>query len=136
MTHVQSERLLRQEALSAFQKFGEDEDSDDEAEGGLVVRRANGSDDVEVDVNNKGKRDQGYREFLLEMGGGEEEVRELLGVAQTKWSGHREDSGDEGEAEANVDLSVNQELVRTEKEKSKAERKAKKAKADEDFLME
>jgi protein KRI1 len=79
--------------------------------------------------------DEAYRGFLLEMGGGESEVRHALGMADQPFTHNREDSEDE--AEVTEKKSKKKDKVSAEeKEAKKAQRRAKKAQADEDFLME
>lgn len=93
--------------------------------------------------------DEEYRRFLLDMGGGEAEVRELLKTGATG-SGFREDTpeGDEGVADGRTvkEEKKSREGKKSKKEKkekekekgnklSKEERTARKAKEDDDFLM-
>jgi protein KRI1 len=69
LTHVQEERALREEVTKAFHTAipGQDEEVDD-----FLVTK----DEVTVDDVQAKK----YREFLLEQAGGEEGVREILGM--------------------------------------------------------
>ncbi|OCF34319.1 hypothetical protein I316_03833 [Kwoniella heveanensis BCC8398] len=129
LTHVQSERLLRQEAVSAFKALGDDEDDDDAGE--FIQKRHKEDEDVEQD-------DIEYRQFLLEMGGGEAEVRKVLGMGDQPVSGVIVDD-EEGDDEERYDEAKQRALSKVEKAELKAKKekkKAKKAKADEDFLMD
>ncbi|WVQ95967.1 hypothetical protein IAU59_003066 [Kwoniella sp. CBS 9459] len=126
LTHVQSERLLRQEAVSAFKSLGDDSDE----EGDFIQKRDKEAEDPEQD-------DVEYRQFLLEMGGGEDEVRKVLGMGDQPISGIVADEDDEGEER--YDEAKQSALSKVEKAELKAKKekkKEKKAKADEDFLMD
>lgn len=84
--------------------------------------------------------DAAYRSFLLEMGGGEDEVRRALGMADAPVTHYREDPESEEEAEQK---EASSEKKKAKKEKKKAaakdkearqqERHAKRVQADEDF---
>jgi protein KRI1 len=123
LTHVESQYKLRNEAVSAFKSLADESDEED-AEGGLVKRE---KQEEEVDLD-----DEEYRRFLLEMGGGEEEVRKILGIGE---SGIHNVRVEEDEV---VDEPVEAELAEGKKKKEvKSEKsKEKKAKQDDDFLME
>lgn len=73
LTNVQTERLVRAEALSAFHTFADE----DEEEGDFQLKPRKGGDD-----QIKEEDDGEYRRFMLEMGGGEEEIRRVLGTAK------------------------------------------------------
>ncbi|KAL1412555.1 Kinetochore protein Spc24 [Vanrija albida] len=125
LTNYEAERRARAEAVSAFQAVGEsDDDSDDE---GFLQKRE--KDDGEEDDD-----DEAYRGFLLEMGGGEAEVRHALSMADQPLTHNREDSEDE--EEETKKSKKKEKLSAEEKEAKKAQRRAKKAQADEDFLMD
>jgi protein KRI1 len=126
LTHVESQYKIRNEAVSAFKALADDLDSgsDDEQAGGLVKRER---EEAAVDVD-----DEEYRRFLLEMGGGEEEVRKILGMGGEPIKTARI-SDDEADAVA----EVGGEGVKVEKKKKKKSAKSKeiKAKQDDEFLM-
>ncbi|WVF68419.1 hypothetical protein IAT40_003184 [Kwoniella sp. CBS 6097] len=125
LTHVQSERLLRQEAVSAFKSLGDDSDE----EGEFIQKRDKEVEDVEQD-------DVEYRQFLLEMGGGEDEVRKVLGMGDQPVAGVIVDEDDD---EGRYDEAKQSALSKVEKAELKAKKekmKEKKVKADEDFLMD
>jgi protein KRI1 len=103
---VQSERRLREEAVNAFKSFGGG-DPEDEGEDVLEIKASG------VAVENG---EDEYRRFMVEMGGGEEEVRKVLGANTS--------SSPEPAAKVEVPIDV--------KVKVKKERKEK---ADDDFLM-
>ena len=123
LTHVESQYRLRNEAVSAFKSLAEE--SEDDEEGGLVRRE---KEEVEVDLD-----DEEYRRFLLEMGGGEDEVRKILGIGESAIHTVRVEEGEDEDAPA-ADMEVTEgkkkKKVKTEKSKEK------KAKQDDDFLME
>jgi protein KRI1 len=155
LTHVQSQYRLKKEAVAAFSALAA-EDSDDEGDF-VPVKRAGPKGGAGAEGVGKAGEDEElgeeeeYRRFLLDMGGGEEEVRELLKTGATG-SGFREDTpeGEEGSADGKT---VKEEKKIKEGKKSKKEKKekenekgkgnklsneertARKAKEDDDFLM-
>ena len=123
LTHVESQYRLRNEAVSAFKSLADE--SEDDEEGGLVRRE---KEEVEVDLD-----DEEYRRFLLEMGGGEDEVRKILGIGESAIHTVRvEEDEDEPAPAAETDVTEGKKKKRVKTEKSKE----KKAKQDDDFLME
>ncbi|WVO18487.1 hypothetical protein L204_106204 [Cryptococcus depauperatus] len=124
LTHVQSEQLLRQEAVNAFHSLVENSDDFDDE---FIKKR-------EKDAGDKDQGDQDYREFLLEMGGGEDEVRKLLGMGDQPAVLEILEEEEKGEIELE-NRAVLSKVEKEEMEKNKAERHAKKAKNDDDFLM-
>jgi protein KRI1 len=124
LTHVESQYKLRNEAVSAFKSLADESDEED-AEGGLVKRV---KEEEEVDLD-----DEEYRRFLLEMGGGEDEVRKILGIGESGIHNVRVEEDEEV-----ADEPVEAELAEGKKKKKvKSEKsKEKKAKQDDDFLME
>lgn len=134
MTFVQETRKARDEAVNAFKAFA-GSDSEDEAED-LLVKREMAPEEAEEDS-------EAYRQFLLEMGGGEEEVRKALGMGPAPLSMHREDSDDEDDFRAETavedgdDKKSKKDKKKAKKGKLSAEEKAlKRSKADDEFLME
>jgi protein KRI1 len=121
MTYAQEERKMRKDAIEAFKNFGGDGAEDDEDDFAPVKR--------EQDEDEQDEADAGYRQFLLEMGGGEDEVRRLLGMGDQPVS-HVRDVQDEAEA------SQAGEEKKKESEKKKQKRLAKKRQDDDSFLME
>lgn len=123
LTHVESQRRLRQEAVSAFKTLAAE--SGDESDEDFIHKRE--TDDQEIDEG-----DEEYKRFMLEFGGGEEEVRKILGMgdqpAILKVLG---DEGEEGEEEKSAVSKIEKEEMKRQKQ----EKKAKKAKDDDDFLM-
>ncbi|OWZ60901.1 hypothetical protein AYX15_06854, partial [Cryptococcus neoformans] len=123
LTHVESQRRLRQEAVSAFKTLAEE--SDDESDEEFIRKRE--KDAQEVDEN-----DEEYKKFMLEFGGGEEEVRKILGMGdQPAILKVLESEGEEDEEEKAAVSKIEKE----EMERQKREKEAKKAKDDDDFLM-
>jgi protein KRI1 len=123
LTHVESQYKLRNEALSAFKSLADDSDDEDD-EGGLVKRE---KDEVEVDLD-----DEEYRRFLLEMGGGEDEVRKILGIGEN--NALKNVLVEEEEEEVVQPTEVTE--GKKKKKAKSAVNKEKKAKQDDDFLME
>jgi protein KRI1 len=124
LTHVESQYKLRNEAVSAFKSLADESDEED-AEGGLV-RREKQEEEVDLD-------DEEYRRFLLEMGGGEDEVRKILGIGESGIHNVRVEEDDEvadEPVEAEVAEGKKKKKVKSEKSKEKQ------AKQDDDFLME
>ena len=124
MTHVQSEAKLRAETLNAFRSFVDDEKHDASSDDDEFVpkKRGEAKDDEEDEDE--------YRNFLLEMGGGEDQVRKLLGMGDQPVAAAlgSDDSSDDGVADK-VPLSKVERVEVAEK------RKDAKAKRDDDFLM-
>jgi protein KRI1 len=90
------------------------------------VRREKQEEEVDLD-------DEEYRRFLLEMGGGEDEVRKILGIGESGIHNVRVEE-DEEVADEPVEAEV---AEGKKKKKVKSEKsKEKKAKQDDDFLME
>lgn len=126
LTHVESQYRLRNEAVSAFKSLADESEDDDE--GGLVRRE---KEEVEVDLD-----DEEYRRFLLEMGGGEAEVRKILGIGESAIHTVRvEDDADESASASAPVAELGEEKKKKKKVKSEKS-KEKKAKQDDDFLME
>lgn len=118
LTHVQSQYKLRNDAVSAFKALAADSDDDEDTEGGLLTRRQRPEAEVDED-------DEDYRRFLLEMGGGEDEVRKILGMGdQPVTTARVEDQ--EARAEGSEAKT---------KRRRRAKAQARKAKEDDDFLM-
>ena len=112
MTNVQAERKLRAEAVSAFHTLADEDDENDTFElKKRDIQQDEGEDDSEE-----------YRKFLLEMGGGEEEVRRVLGTSDRSEPDYRngveEEEGEEEEERVHA-----------------ARRSHRKVKGDDDFLM-
>ncbi|EAL19062.1 hypothetical protein CNBH1640 [Cryptococcus deneoformans B-3501A] len=123
LTHVESQRRLRQEAVSAFKTLAEE--SDDESDEEFIQKR-------EMDAQEVDEDDEEYKKFLLEFGGGEEEVRKILGMGdQPAILKVLESEGGEDEEEKAAVSKIEKE----ELERQKQEKEAKKAKDDDDFLM-
>lgn len=72
--------------------------------------------------------DEEYRKFLLEMGGGEEEVRKILGMGDQPVSKAR--LSDEEDIEGVAAVTQPKKLT-----KRAIKKKERKAKEDDDFLM-
>ncbi|KIR53381.1 protein KRI1 [Cryptococcus gattii Ru294] len=123
LTHVESQRRLRQEAVSAFKTLAAE--PGDESDEDFIQKRE--TDDQEIDEG-----DEEYKRFMLEFGGGEEEVRKILGMgdqpAILKVLGDEEEEGEE-------EKSAVSKIEKEEMKRQKQEKKAKKAKDDDDFLM-
>jgi protein KRI1 len=136
LTNVEAERRARKEAVSAFHALADSDDEDGyDEEDGFLTKRTKDAEEVAGD-------DAAYRAFLLEMGGGEDEVRRTLGMGDAPATGFREDV--ESDAEAEEAKEEKGEKASKKDRKKKAEDKAardearrvKRAQADEDFLME
>jgi protein KRI1 len=124
LTHVESQYRLRNEAVSAFKSLADESDEED-AEGGLVRRE---KEEQEVDLD-----DEEYRRFLLEMGGGEDEVRKILGIGESAIHTVRvEEDDDEATEPVVAEVAEGKKKKKVKSEKSKE----RKAKQDDDFLME
>ena len=141
-THAEEQEALRQETLNAF-KVDYGADGDDESGGLFSVRKegANGEEEME---------DEEYRRFLLGSGGGEEGIREALGLGKKGAAAlAEEDSGDEGDDDLGEKVGEGDEKVEgVEGEKKKRKRVKRKPKVkvplteeekkqkDEEFLLE
>lgn len=121
MTNVQSERLMRAEALSAFRSLAND---DAEEEGKFEPKRRE-KDEEQVVAD-----EEEYRSFLLEMGGGEEEVRRVLGMGDQPVPGRLPVAEHDLEEDQGDEVWSVRGAGRRAKKKSR-----KKAKEDDDFLM-
>ncbi|WVW86838.1 hypothetical protein I302_108893 [Kwoniella bestiolae CBS 10118] len=123
LTYVQSRRKLQEEAISAFNTLASDDDESDD--GGFIKKR-------EKDEGEEEMEDQEYRQFLLEMGGGEDEVRKILGMGDQPVSVALEEIPEEDGEEKEAVLSKAEKVELQPKKKVKKEKKAKK---DDEFLM-
>ncbi|KIR34208.1 protein KRI1 [Cryptococcus deuterogattii MMRL2647] len=123
LTHVESQRRLRQEAVSAFKTLAAE--SGDDSDEDFIQKR-------ETDAQEIDDGDEEYKKFMLEFGGGEEEVRKILGMgdqpAILKALADEEEEGEEEKAAVSK-------IEKEEMARQKQEKKAKKAKDDDDFLM-
>ncbi|BEJ13502.1 hypothetical protein CspHIS471_0306760 [Cutaneotrichosporon sp. HIS471] len=119
LTNVQMSRRAAADARAAFAAFGDD--SDDEE---VLIKREKGDGEDETE-------DAAYRQFLLEMGGGEAEVRAALGMADAPTTDFRE-----YEEETPKKMKKEKEMSEGKRAKREAKRQAKRGKADEDFLMD
>ncbi|RXK37989.1 hypothetical protein M231_04775 [Tremella mesenterica] len=117
LTHVQSQAKLRAETVDAFKALVKDDDEDEDGEGFVLQPRPV--------VEHERDQDE-YRKFLLEMGGGEEEVRKLLGMGDQPLAlALQEDENGEERQDSKV----------SDQKSSRNKRKNVKVKQDEDFLM-
>lgn len=123
LTNVQSERLLRAEAVSAFNNLSKEGDEDD----GVFEPKKRERDEEEVVAD-----DEEYRRFLIEMGGGEEEVRRVLGMGDQPVTGLEPLSEGDGDEE---DVKERERKVDVDRVNESLKRKGIKAKADDHFLM-
>ncbi|WWC95448.1 hypothetical protein V866_002312 [Kwoniella sp. B9012] len=123
LTYVQSERKLKEEAVSAFKALASDDSDDDGDE--FIKKR-------EKDEGEEDMEDEEYRQFLLEMGGGEAEVRKILGMGDQPISTNLEETVEDEKGEKDVVLSKVEKEEIAAKKKAKKEKKAKK---DDEFLM-
>lgn len=119
LTNVEAARRAAHDARAAFAAFGDD-DTDD---GEVITKRDKDGDEDEAE-------DAAYRQFLLEMGGGEAEVRAALGMADAPVTDFREYEDDDKPKKKEKEMSDEKSA------KKAAKRQAKRAQADEDFLME
>jgi protein KRI1 len=124
LSHVQEERALRDEVTRAFHTaIPDDEEEEDEEDGFLVKReKTDGERDAEKEA---------YRRFLLANGGGEDQVRELLGLG-----GDAEDQGEV--SDDGMDVLAQEEKAVTDATRQGLERKEKttrQKKDDDAFLM-
>ncbi|ORX37669.1 hypothetical protein BD324DRAFT_622820 [Kockovaella imperatae] len=122
-TYVESQRKIRQDAIEAFKSLNDEGDDEDEFD---FTERPKTDADEEKEAKE-------YRQFLLEMGGGEDEVRKLLGL--------QEDKPNPEPAQSEDDSVVDQTLVNKSQEEAKRKKTSKKTKqskqeADENFLMD
>ena len=131
-TYVQSQAALRAEAINAFKDLnGDDDDDEDNFE---LSARPKPDKEVEREVNE-------YRAFLLEMGGGEEEVRRTLGLDSKHVNVLADDEKgeDDNESESEAAASDVSEVLDSPQQDKGPKRKrqggAGKKRADEDFLM-
>ena len=122
LTHVQEERALRDEVTKAFHTaIGGDEDEDE----GFLVKR-------EKTDTERNDEKEAYRQFLLANGGGEEQVRELLGLGdEDDGKDHQSDDGVDAAMQAQADESTTSGGALARKQKT-----ARQKKDDEAFLME
>lgn len=127
--------MLREGAVNAFKSLAAESEDEDDGDGFLLKAR----DKEEVD---EGKDDEQYRRFLLEAGGGEEEVRKILGMGQQPgWAGADEE--EEVIATDGVPTKEKKKKKKSKKDngeqeevlKERKERKERKDKNDDDFLM-
>jgi protein KRI1 len=119
LTHVQEERALREEVTQAFHAAAADDEDEDEDDGFLQKK-----DDKAVDEDR-----EAYRKFMLESGGGEEAVREILGLGSSR---------DEDHVENAVALTVIDEVddaLGGKKKKKKQKTKERTKEKDDEFLM-
>jgi protein KRI1 len=125
VTHVESQYRLKREAVEAFKSFADDEDDED-----FAPVKKEGADNDEDEAE-----DEEYRKFLLEMGGGEAEVRKLLGTDGTE-SGLGEETRElEVKVKEKGAPGKEKKPSREGKAAIAEEKKSVKAKADGDFLM-
>ncbi|KAJ9118179.1 hypothetical protein QFC22_004083 [Naganishia vaughanmartiniae] len=129
LTHVQEERALREEVTKAFHTaIGDDEVEQEDDDDGFLVKRDR--TDTEQDAEK-----EEYRRFLLANGGGEDEVRKLLGLGgdEDESEAEQEDIADDGEdvaSKAPVDvLDANHEVL------TRTEKSTRQKKDDDAFLM-
>lgn len=123
LSHVQEERALRDEVTKAFHTAiaGDDEEDED----GFLVRRE--KTDTERDEDK-----EAYRRFLLANGGGEEQVRELLGLGGDEVDVEEEiedDGMDVLEQEQKAATDVNRQGL------ERREKTSRQKKDDDAFLM-
>lgn len=136
LTHVEEERLLRREVTQAFHTSGAaNDDEDEEDDDGFLVKKEKTDQETHAES-------QKYRDFLLSQAGGEEAVRELLGLKEGGMEGqdHRYDEveedeeSDDGEVEVDIKQEGGQVQVKREK-KPKKSKKVRTKKDDDEFLM-
>ena len=124
LTNVQSERLLRQEALDAFKSFG-GEESDGEEDDGFLKKRVKSEHELK-------EEEAAYRKFLLESGGGEDEVRKVLGL-QPKTVQKEDEEEDMSEGDSDDGEVVTSEAGVEALTSTQNPKKAKQS--NDDFLM-
>lgn len=129
LTHVQEERALREEVTKAFHTaIGDDEVDEEDEDGGFLVKR--NRTDIEKDAEK-----EEYRRFLLANGGGEDEVRKLLGLGDDEDANEEEhediaDDAQDVASKAQLDvLDANHEVL------TRTEKNARQKKDDDAFLM-
>ncbi len=129
LTNVQEERLLRKEVTNAFHSAVQETDEvREEEEGEDFLKKAEGE---KVDVDK-----EAYRKFLLESGGGEDAVREILGLGQRVEDNREVVQEEDEEEEEEVEEVPVKEEEGTEKKKSKSKKKEQRSKEnDDEFLM-
>lgn len=138
-THAEEQEQLRQETLNAF-KVDYGAEGDDESGGLFSVRKegVNGEEDME---------DEEYRRFLLGSGGGEEGIREALGLGKKTAEGEEsededeDDVGEKVEGEGKVGEGADGEKKKRKRVKRKPKVKVppteeEKKQKDEEFLLE
>lgn len=98
-THAEEQEALRLETLNAF-KVDYGDAGDDESGGLFSVRKDGPAGDEDME-------DEEYRAFLLGSGGGEEGIREALGLGKKGPDhDHADDAEAEGEASADDEDDV------------------------------
>lgn len=142
LTHVQAQAKLRKEVVSAFHAL-EDDDDDADEDGGFQPVKVDGEGAAAGlgDEDEDAAADREYRKFLLEMGGGEDQVRSLLlseapSGARPAGDATAEESTGTAEGEKKKRKKGKKGEVVPLTEEQKVAHQAKKAVADEDFLME
>lgn len=124
LSHVQEERALRDEVTKAFHTAigGDDEEEDDD---GFLVKRE--KTEMERDEDK-----EAYRRFLLANGGGEDQVRELLGLGGEEVD-EQDEVSDDGEDVANQEQI---DVTNTSRQGLERREKSTRQKKDDDaFLM-
>ena len=131
LTNVQEQRMLRQGAISAFKSLADDEESEGEDGTGFVLKER------KKDENEIGEEDEEYRKFLLDIGGGEEEVRKILGMGDAPAWNPDQEIVEPVKENGKRDKKKKKDgaLSKVEKEEMDKDRQEKKAKDDDDFLM-
>lgn len=149
LTYNQAQAELLREARSAFRSFADDEDDEEGEDGFQPVKVESTGDQVTVNQEDA-EADREYRKFLLEMGGGEDQVRSLLKPEEASGARQGDEAQDDkvGEVDGksaadNADKKNKKRTKRGKKaeavpmtEEQKSAYQARKAVADEDFLME
>ncbi|WWC92889.1 uncharacterized protein L201_007851 [Kwoniella dendrophila CBS 6074] len=130
LTFVQQSRKIRDEAVSAFKSLVDDDndDSDNEDSEGFIKKR-------EKDEKEENQEDEEYRKFLLDMGGGEDEVRKILGMGDQTISLALEENETQAAQEQSKKADPATKVEKEKGEEKKKAKKAKKAKNDDEFLM-
>lgn len=133
LTNVQEQRKLRAGAISAFKSLAEEDESEGDEEGeddaGFVLKQRK-KEDGELE-----QEDEEYRRFLLDMGGGEEEVRKILGMGDAPAWRADEKIAESSSVPEKKKKKKDAVLNKAETEEMKREHQEKKEKADDDFLM-
>ncbi|WWC73610.1 uncharacterized protein I206_107582 [Kwoniella pini CBS 10737] len=122
LTYVESRRKIQEDAISAFKSLADDV-SDEEAD--FITKR-------DRDEGEENMEEEEYRKFLLEMGGGEDEVRKILGMGDQPTSIVLEENEQSDDANIKEADTKTESLDLKPKRKTKKERKAKN---DDEFLM-